>query len=208
MSDRDETTVGRESGAPGRRAWTGIAVALAVGAAAINGARMLRPAPQLRGTPVEFELRDTGGRVVSDRTLRGRPYAILFGFTRCPDVCPTTLARIAQARADLDAAPAGLQVMFVGIDTQHDSPGLLNQYLSQLAPATKGLTGTPDQIERAAQAFAVYYRRVPVGEGNDFAFDHAATVFLVDRDGSVVDTIGTTDPQDVLTGKLRRLSRS
>ena len=148
MSDTDETSVRRKSRAHGRASWTGIAVALAVGTAAILGARMIRPAPELSGAPVEFVLRDTAGRVVSDRTLRGQPYAILFGFTRCPDVCPTTLARIAQARADLDGRPAALQVIFVGIDTQHDSPGLLDSYLSELAPATTGLTGTPEQIAK------------------------------------------------------------
>ncbi len=183
-------------------------MALTVGAIAILGARMIRPSAEGAGALVEFVLRDTDGRVVSDRTLRGRPYAVLFGFTHCPDLCPTALARIATACADLDADPTGMRVLFVGIDTQRDRPEVLDRYLKQLAPATTGLTGTPEQIERAAQAFTAYYRRVPVDDLNDFTFDHVATVFLVGSDGRLIDTIGSEDPQAMLIRKLRRLSRS
>lgn len=151
---------------------------------------------------------DTGGHVVSDRTLRGRPYAILFGFTRCPDLCPTTLAKVAAARASLAGGAAGIQMLFVGIDTQHDKPEVLDRYLSELAPATTGLTGTPEQIARAARAFTAYYRPVQVGETGDSTFDHTATVYLVDRDGRLVDTIGTADSPQVLLGKLRNLGVS
>jgi len=205
MSDRDETTVRRESGAPGRRAWTGIAVALAVGAAAIIGARLLRPAPQLRGTSVEFELQDTRGRVVSDRTLRGRPYAILFGFTRCPDVCPTTLSDLAQVKRRLGKDGERLQVIFITVDPERDSQAVLERYVPAFDPSFVALYGSAEQTAATAKEFKVFYQKVAGKTATSYSIDHTAGTYVIDREGRVRLFVKHGEGVEPLVADLKRL---
>ncbi|WP_448664110.1 SCO family protein [Sphingomonas sp. CJ20] len=152
----------------------------------------------------QFTMTDQKGRTVSDRTLRGKPYAIFFGFTRCPDVCPTTLSRMAALRKMLGTNGDKFNIVFVSVDPGHDSARDIDNYLTLFDAPVIGLTGTDAQLARIVDAFHVYYRKVPV-QGGDYTIDHTASVFLMDARGRFVTTIDHAESQDVALDKLKRL---
>lgn len=127
-----------------------------------------------------FELIDAGGRPYTRADLTSAPTLVYFGFTRCPDVCPTTLARLAQARRQ--AALPSLRVLFVSIDPERDTPPAVGLYAHAFDPGFLGVTGKPDEIRKVARNFAVAVNRVDL-PGGDYTMDHSAVVFLVDVAG-------------------------
>lgn len=151
-----------------------------------------------------FDMIDQNGKTVTDQTLRGKPYAIFFGFTRCPDVCPTTLSRMAALRKQLGADGDKFNIVFVSVDPQYDKPKDIGSYVTLFNTPIIGLTGTDAQIARIVRAFKVYYAKVPV-EGGDYTVDHTASVFLMDRNGEFVATIDHKESQKVALEKLKRL---
>lgn len=151
-----------------------------------------------------FDMIDQNGKTVTDQTLRGKPYAIFFGFTRCPDVCPTTLSRMAALRKQLGPDGDKFNIVFVSVDPQYDKPRDIGSYLTLFNTPIIGLTGTDAQIARIVKAFKVYYAKVPV-EGGDYTVDHTASVFLMDRNGEFVATIDHKESQKVALEKLKRL---
>ena len=160
-----------------------------------------RSAPQLTsGTwlvqprPVsDFDLVDSAGRRFTH--LGGKPSLVFFGFTHCPDVCPTTLAKLAQVKKT--AGIAGLQVLFVTVDPQRDTPTAVGVYAHAFDPDFIGLTGDPHAIEKITAAFGVAAVRVDL-PGGDYTMDHSAAVFLVDARARIVGVF--TPPFD--TGRL------
>ncbi len=152
----------------------------------------------------KFEMVDQAGRTVTDQTLRGRPYAIFFGFTRCPDVCPTTLSRMAALRKQMGADGDKFDIVFVSVDPEHDKAKDIGGYLDLFGTPIIGLTGTDAQIAQIAKAYRVYYARVPVA-GGDYTIDHTASVFLMDGEGRFVATIDHKEDQKVALEKLKRL---
>ena len=131
----------------------------------------------------DFQLTDHLGRPFTAHELQGRPSLVFFGFTHCPDACPTTLAKLAQVKK---AAPVpGLQVLFVTVDPQRDNPTAMGLYVHAFDPDFIGLTGDPKAIEKMAAAFSVAFLRVDL-PGGDYTMDHSATVFLVDSSGRIV----------------------
>jgi protein SCO1/2 len=126
---------------------------------------------------------DQDGRAVDQRILSGRWSAVFFGYTYCPDVCPTTLQTLAAAATRLGPRGKDLQVVFVSVDPERDTPAQLKTYLSNQAfPArTIGLTGTPEQVSRIARAYRVYYARQ--GQGPGYSVDHSAAIFLMNPRG-------------------------
>lgn len=152
----------------------------------------------------QFDMTDQNGKTVTDQTLRGKPYAIFFGFTRCPDVCPTTLSRMAALRKQLGADGDKFNIVFVSVDPQYDKPGDIGSYVTLFNTPIIGLTGSDAQIARIVKAFKVYYAKVPVEDG-DYTIDHTASVFLVDKDGKFVATIDHKESQKVALDKLKRL---
>ena len=149
--------------------------------------------PQIGGP---FALTRTDGSQFTDQDLRGKPFAIFFGFTRCPDVCPTTLSQIARLRPCLGEKADRFNVVFVSIDTGHDTPEQLGRYLELFPMPVIGLTGREYQIASAARNYRVMYRREPVS-GGDYTMSHTAAVFLMDAQGRFRDVItyGATDEQ-------------
>jgi protein SCO1/2 len=141
-----------------------------------------------------FSLTDTAGRTVTDASLKGRPYAIFFGFTRCPEVCPTTLSTLTRLHQALGRAATPLRIVFVSVDPEHDTPASLGTYLASFPIPVTGLTGTPEQLARIEKAYAVYVKKVPL-EGGDYTIDHTASVYLMDADGRFVTTLGYDDPE-------------
>jgi protein SCO1/2 len=149
-----------------------------------------------------FTLIGTDGQTVTDADFAGRPRAMFFGFTHCPDVCPTTLA---EADAWLKAlGPAGedLAIIFVSVDPERDTPELMKSYLSAFDPRLVGLTGTPEQIAAVTKAYRVYARKVEL-EGGDYTMDHSAAVLLFDKNGAFSGTVDYRDPQEKALEKLK-----
>jgi len=140
-----------------------------------SGTWLPQPKPIL-----DFSLVDAGGRPYTRADLASAPTLVYFGFTHCPDVCPTTLAKLAQARRQ--AALPGLRVLFVSIDPERDTPPTVGLYAHAFDPAFLGVTGTPAEIRKVARNFAVAVNRVDL-PGGDYTMDHSAVVFLVDALG-------------------------
>ena len=176
-----------------RRVWILVVVVLAA-CAALGGfflARQLdRETPALasgtwlpRPKVIEsFELIDGRGQPYTNVDLTSAPTLVYFGFTRCPDVCPTTLVKLAQT---VRQAPLGLlRVVFVSIDPQRDTPAAVGLYAHAFDPAFQGVTGKPEEIRRVAKNFAVAFNRVDL-PGGDYTMDHSAVIFLVDARGIV-----------------------
>ena len=151
-----------------------------------------------------FTLTAPDGSTVTDRTLKGRPFALFFGFTRCPDVCPTTLARLAKLRKALGPDGNKLQIVFVSVDPEADKPADIGHYIGLFDTPIVGLTGTPAQIADIAKAYRIVYENVPQDGGN-YTIDHTATVFLMDRDGRLQSTLDMKEDDAAALAKLRRL---
>jgi protein SCO1/2 len=123
------------------------------------------------------------GAPFTARELRGHPTLVFFGFTHCPDVCPTTLARLAEIKKS--AALSDLRVLFVSVDPQRDTPAVLAPYVHAFDPDFIGATGDAREIARLAQKFGVAVARIDL-PGGDYTMDHSAAVFLLDRQAQIV----------------------
>ena len=134
-----------------------------------------------------FNLVDHNGRAVTQDSFKGKPTLIYFGFTYCPDVCPTSLLLMENAIEKLgpDAAKK-VNLVFITIDPERDTPKLLKGYVENFGPTFIGLTGTTEQIAQVARAYRVYFQRVPGKEGGPYLMDHSSIVYLLDRNGRFV----------------------
>ena len=150
------------------------------------------PAPSAIGGPFRLETQD--GVAVNQSLLAGKWSAVYFGYTFCPDVCPTTLAALAQAQAALGPRAARFQVIFITVDPARDTPAQLKRYLASpsFPKGVVGLTGTAAQVKAAAAAYHVYYARH--GSGVDYSVDHTSIVYLMDPKGRFVAPIAATAP--------------
>lgn len=152
-----------------------------------------------------FALVDPTGKEVTDQTLKGKPFAIFFGFTRCPDVCPTTLAAMTRYRKELGADGNKFNIVFVSVDPDQDTPADIGQYLTLFETPIIGLSArSPEELARAVAAYRIFYKKVPL-EGGSYTIDHTASVFLMDKDGKFVTTIAHEEAPELAMAKLRRL---
>ena len=131
----------------------------------------------------DFTLVNQDGRTVDQTLLNGKWSLVFFGFTYCPEVCPTTLAELAAVQQQLGDKAKDLQIVFISIDPQRDTPRQLKDYLSSdgFPKGTIGLTGTPEQVAQAAKAYRAFYQKV--GEGETYTMNHSLTVYLMGPDG-------------------------
>lgn len=197
-------------------AWGGVGV-LSVLMLAVTGGWLvadgpLAPRPIASGPqslPIggPFSLTDHRGRAVTERDFRGKPVAIFFGFTWCPDVCPTTLNEMTGYIAALGDEASRIHWVFVSVDTERDTPETMAAYLTAFNPRIVGLSGTEPQIAAAARSFRVLYRRVPL-EGGGYTMDHSASVFLLDADGRFAGTVDYKESEQAALEKLRLLLRT
>lgn len=185
----------------------GLVALLLMGAVAIVGTRAT-PGPSVERATLggPFELVDMTGRPVTEASLLGKPTAIFFGFTYCPEVCPTTLLELSSALKTLGPVADKLNIVFVSVDPERDTPEQLRLYLSNFDPRIRGFTGTPDAVAKAAKAYRVYYRKVPV-EGGTYTVDHSSSVYLFDATGGFVEPIAYGAPQERMVGQLRALAK-
>jgi protein SCO1/2 len=152
-----------------------------------------------------FTLTASDGKPFSSSRLNGHPAAIFFGFTHCPDVCPTTLARLVKLRKELGKGDDALSIVFISVDPERDGPAEVGSYASLFNAPVIGLTGSPADIERVKKQFGVYSAKVPQ-PGGGYSVDHSAAVFLMDRNGKFVATLSPDEGDPVVLDKLRRIS--
>jgi len=140
-------------------------------------------APAAIGGP--FQLTDQAGQTVTDQDIKGRPSLIFFGFTHCPDVCPTSLFEISEVLKAMGNDADRVNAYFVSVDPERDTAKAMQEYLSSFDPHLKGLTGGPEAVAKMLSAYRVYARKVPLKDG-DYTMDHTALIYLMDRDGRFV----------------------
>ena len=140
-------------------------------------------APAAIGGP--FQLTDQTGQTVTDKSMQGRPSLIFFGFTHCPDVCPTTLFEISEVLKAMGKDADRVNAYYISVDPERDTQAAMKEYLSSFDPRLKGLTGNAEEIAKVLSEYRVYAKKVPLKDG-DYTMDHTALVYLMDRDGHFV----------------------
>ena len=141
------------------------------------------PGPSAIGGP--FKLIDQNGKPLTDRDLKGKPFLVFFGYTHCPDVCPTTLFELSELMRALGKDADRVNALFVTVDPDRDTPAVMKDYLSSFDPHLRGATGDQQQIDTVEKEFRVYSKKVPTKDG-DYSMDHSAVVYLMDKDGRFV----------------------
>ncbi|MCS0494309.1 SCO family protein [Ancylobacter sp. MQZ15Z-1] len=184
-------------------------VAFVIGAAAVvAGTLALLPnsnstvaAQTTIGGP--FELVDEDGQKVTQESYLGEPMLVFFGFTHCPDICPTTLFEMSQVFDALGEDARKINGLFITVDPERDTPEVMKSYLGSFHPSIQGLSGTPEQIAAVTKAYRVYYKKVPTQDG-DYTMDHTAIVYLMGKDGEFIAPFNLKrSPQDA-AAELRR----
>ena len=150
-----------------------------------------------------FTLVDQNGRTVTDRDLKGQPLLVFFGFTHCPDICPTTLMEISDVLDKLGPDAGRLHTLFITVDPERDTPAELRQYLSSFNGHVMGLTGDLVAVTQVAKEYRVYMKKVPL-ENGDYTLDHTALVYLMDKDGRFVAPFSLKRPPETAASDLRR----
>jgi protein SCO1/2 len=173
----------------------GVACALLLAGAAAFPARAQEPDPAAAARLMDdlmwgrgpvggpFELVDHTGQKRTDADFRGKFLLVYFGYTYCPDICPTDLLEISRTVDTLGAAGGDVQPLFISVDPERDSATVLAEYVASFHPRLIGLTGTPEQIRAAARAYKAYYAKYSPPGGGVYLIDHTGVIYLMDRDG-------------------------
>ncbi|MEM9629991.1 MAG: SCO family protein [Pseudomonadota bacterium] len=169
-----------------------------------NSGALIEPLAAIGGP---FELVNGNGETVSDKTFAGKPMVLFFGFTFCPDVCPTTLSEL-QGWIELLGDDAGkLNYAFVSVDPERDTPEVIRDYVAAFDERITPLTGSREQVDAMVKAYRVYAKKVPLDDG-DYTMDHSAAVYLMNSDNKFVGTIAYGEDEENAMRKLRRLIES
>jgi len=186
--------------------WVAVAVAAMIGGALLwrqSNAPLLKPVSTQVSFGGPFTLIDSGGQPFASSKLAGKPYAIFFGFTHCPDVCPTTLARLVKLRRQLGNEGA-FQIVFVTVDPERDGPKEVGNYADLFGSPIIGLTGSGSQIAQVKKDYGIFSEKV--GTGDDYTIDHTATVLLFDGDQKFQSTIAPDETDETAIAKLKKLT--
>jgi protein SCO1/2 len=177
---------------------------LCFGVVLIVSGRMSAPvAQQIAAIGGPFRLTDQNGQAVSDQDLKGHPFLVFFGFTHCPDVCPTTLFEVSEILRALGPDADRVRALFITVDPERDTPALMKDYLSSFDPHLAGLTGDPAAVTAVAKAYRVYFKKVPLDQGG-YTMDHTAIVYLMDKDGRFVQPFSLKRTIEAATADLRK----
>jgi protein SCO1/2 len=149
-----------------------------------------------------FHLEDQSGKPVTDQDLKGRPYLVFFGYTHCPDVCPTSLFEISEVFKALDKDADRAGALFITVDPERDTPAVLKEYLSNFDSHLRGLTGDTAAVAAALKAYRVYAKKVPL-TGGDYTMDHTAVVYLMDKNGRFVAPFNLKQTPEAAAAQLR-----
>jgi protein SCO1/2 len=177
-----------------------LAVGLLVMTWAMGGLKNVA-APAAIGGP--FQLTDQAGESVTDQNLKGRPTLIFFGFTHCPDVCPTSLFEISEVLRAMGKDADRVNAWFVSVDPERDTKAAMKDYLASFDPHLKGLTGDPQAVAKVLSAYRVYARKVPLKDG-DYTMDQTALVYLMDREGRFVSPFNMKRSPEQAASELKR----
>lgn len=154
-----------------------------------------------------FTLTDHEGKAVSEGDMLGKPAVVFFGFTFCPEVCPTTMVSLTGVLGKMGAEADNLGVYFVSVDPERDTVDELKAYMAQFDPRIRGLTGAADQVAAIAKPLKIYYAKVKVDGGAGYTMDHDATVYLIDAKGGFAGSIAYGEDAAVAQAKLERLAK-
>jgi len=186
------------------KALLGVWIAVLVGAAGWIGWDAWQGNPPSIGGP--FRLVDQDGRPFTDENLKGKPSLVYFGYTFCPDVCPTSLLLMETAVEQLGAdAAKKVNLVFITIDPERDTRELIKGYVSNFGSTFEGLTGTPQEVAAAAKAYRVYYQKVPGKDGSPYLMDHSSIVYVLDRRGRFVTHFTHESKAEQIAAALRKL---
>jgi len=159
-------------------------------------------APQTAAIGGPFRLTDQNGGTVTEQNLKGAPFLVFFGFTHCPEICPTTLFELSEILRKLGPDGKRVRVVFITIDPERDTPAALKDYLSSFDPRMLALTGDPAEIAAMAKAYRVYFKKVPLEQ--DYTMDHTAIVYLMDKEGRFVSPFSLKRTTEAAAADLRR----
>ena len=181
-------------------------VVVAISAAALSYLYLYQGGTGPAAVPIGGPLRltDQDGKPFDSTSLAGKPYAVFFGFTHCPDACPTTLSEIARVEDELGAPAKELTTLFVTVDPERDTPEVLKEYISNFGGNTVALSGTPEQVAQAAKEYRVFYKKVPTSDGG-YTMDHTAVLYLMGREGEFRDVIAYSEEHDRYVDKIKKL---
>lgn len=150
-----------------------------------------------------FELTDQDGQKVTQETFVGEPTLVFFGFTHCPDICPTSLFEMSQLFEALGPDARKVTGLFITVDPERDTAEVMKSYLGSFHPSIQGLTGTPEQIAAVVKAYRVYAKKVPTQDG-DYTMDHTAIIYLMGKDGTFIAPFNLKRPPAEAAEELRR----
>ncbi|MBM2577257.1 SCO family protein [Jannaschia sp. Os4] len=193
--------------------WITLAGGAAVALIALGAGFALREVTDARTVPAAtaavelgapFELTDHDGNTITEAAFEGRPSLLFFGFTRCPEVCPTTVYDMETWLTELDVPQDALGAYFVTVDPERDTPEFLADYLEPQSDRILGITGAPEAVWDMARSWKVYWQKRPVG-GGDYTLDHYASVFVLDETGAVVDLIAYGEDAETAKAKIARV---
>ena len=154
-----------------------------------------------------FALVDDNGAEATEKTLAGKPYIMYFGYTYCPEVCPTTLSDLSRWIKELGPDADKLNYAFVTVDPERDTPKHVHDYLSSFDRRIRGFTGTPEQIGKIAAEYRVYYKKIPASDGG-YSVDHSSIIYLMYADGEFDTVIPYQEKDATAVAKLRSLVAS
>jgi protein SCO1/2 len=177
---------------------------VSLGVILIGSGRVLAPgSPQAAAIGGPFRLTDQNGRTVTEQDLNGHPSLVFFGFTHCPDVCPTTLFDMSEVMRALGADADRTHGVFITVDPERDTQPVLKDYLSSFDPHLSGLTGDLASITAVAKEYRVYFKKVPLDDGS-YTMDHTAIVYLMDKEGRFVSPFSLKRTPEAAAADLRR----
>lgn len=150
-----------------------------------------------------FQLTDQNGKAVTDKNLRGKPTLIFFGYTHCPDVCPTSLFEISEVLRAMGKDADKVNAIFISVDPERDTQAAMKDYLSSFDPHLQGLSGDAAEIAKVITSYRVYAKKVPAKDG-DYTMDHTALIYLMDRDGRFVSPFNLKRTPEEAAADLKR----
>ena len=158
-------------------------------------------APAAIGGP--FQLTDQSGQTVTEKDMKGRPTLIFFGYTHCPDVCPTSLFEMSEVLRAMGKDADRVNAYFISVDPQRDTAAVMKDYLASFDPHLRGLTGSPETVAKVLSAYRVYAKKIPLKD-DDYTMDHTALIYLMDRDGHFVAPFNLKQTPEAAVADLKR----
>jgi protein SCO1/2 len=159
--------------------------------------------PQIAAIGGPFRLINQDGQTVTDQDYKGEPFLVFFGFTHCPDVCPTTLFEVSEILRNLGPDGDRMRAIFITVDPERDTPAAMKEYLSSFDPRLSGLTGDADAIAAVARSYRAFYRKVPLEQGG-YTMDHTAILYLMDKQGRFVAPFSLKRTTEASAAELRK----